>query len=149
VADLSDNSGAESDIGDRLSDTAKASPAPWTIRGIPPEERNAAIEAAKRSDMTLGEWLRRAIRTEILKENQSSRAPVPVRQALSDSQTALSDVERIAASFRDLAAAGVPVSKGHAAKITRALVERLPVSPGRQNAAIEHQPPDEAGPDYG
>jgi hypothetical protein len=45
---------------------------------------------------------------------------------MSDSQTALSDVERIAASFRDLAAAGVPVSKGHAAKITRALVARLP-----------------------
>ena len=64
---------------------------------------------------------------------------------MSDSQTALSDVERIAASFRDLAAAGVPVSKGHAAKITRALVERLPASPGRQNAALERQPADDDG----
>ena len=54
MADLSDNPAAEFDIGDRLSDTGKTSPAPWTIRGIPPEERNAAIEAAKRSDMTLG-----------------------------------------------------------------------------------------------
>lgn len=154
MADVSDNPAAESDIGERLSDTAKASPAPWTIRGIPPEERNAAIEAAKRSDMTLGEWLRRAIRTEILKENQSSRAPVPVRQAMSDSQTALSDVERIAAYFRDLAAAGVPISKTHAARITRALVDRLPVSPGRQNAAIEHReagvgPGDTGGGDTG
>src|SRR4051795_12629284 len=83
---------------------------PWTIRGIAPEERNAAGEAAKRAGMNLGEWLSRAIRAQIQSDNQASRAPVP---AEADSQTALSDVERIAASFRDLAAAGVPVSKTH------------------------------------
>lgn len=99
---------------------------PWTIRGIPPEERNAASEAAKRAGMNLGEWLSRAIRAQIQSDSQASRAPVPVRPPESDSQTALSDVERIAASFRDLAAAGVPVSKSHAARITRALVARLP-----------------------
>lgn len=99
---------------------------PWTVRGIPPEERNAAGEAAKRVGMTLGEWLRRAIRTEIQQEAQAARAPVLVRQTVSDSQAALSDVERIAASLRDLASAGVPIAKGHAAAITRALVGRLP-----------------------
>lgn len=107
---------------DELSDSVK----PWTVRGIPPEARNAAIEAAKRSDMNLGEWLDRAIRAQIQQEIQSVRLPVPVGQPVSDSQTALADVERIAASFRDLAAAGIPVSKAHAARITRALVAQLP-----------------------
>jgi hypothetical protein len=85
----------------------------------------AAIDT-KRAGMNLGEWLSRAIRAQIQSDSQASRAPVPVRQPEADSQTALSDVERIAASFRDLAAAGVPVSKTHAARITRALVARLP-----------------------
>lgn len=97
---------------------------PWTIRGIPPEERNAAGEAAKRDGMTLGDWLRRAIRTETQRQAQADR--VPVRQERADSQTSLSDVERIASSFRDMAAAGVPVSKRHAARITRALTDLLP-----------------------
>ena len=107
---------------DDVSDSIK----PWTIRGIPPEERNAASEAAKREGMTLGDWLRRAIRTEIQRQAQADRAPVPVRQEPPDSRTSLSDVERIASSFRDMAAAGVPVSKAHAARITRALTDLLP-----------------------
>ena len=115
-------------MADEMSDSVK----PWTIRGIPPEERNAASEAAKRSDMTLGEWLRRAIRTEIQQGLQATRSPVPVGQPVSDSRTELAAVERIAASFRDLAVAGVPVSKAHASRITRALVAQLPT--GRVDA---------------
>ena len=38
---------------------------PWTIKGIPPEERNAAIAAAEREGVVLGEWMRLAIRTKI------------------------------------------------------------------------------------
>jgi len=111
-----------------MSDSIK----PWTIRGVAPEERNAAGEAARRANMTLGEWLSRAIRTEIQQALQASRAPVPVGQPVgqpaADSQTSLSDVERIASAMRDLAAVGLPVPKGHAAQVSRALVAQLPQS---------------------
>ncbi len=30
---------------------------PWSVKGIEPETREAAKEAARRSGMTLGEWL--------------------------------------------------------------------------------------------
>ena len=124
-----------------MSDNIK----PWTIRGIPPEERNAASEAAKRSDMNLGEWLRRAIRTQIQQELQSSRAPVAVGQPQSDSQTGLSDVERIAASFRDLAAAGVPISKASANRLCAALLAPLPpgkAPPRRKSDSESDKPAD-------
>jgi hypothetical protein len=104
----------------------KSDVAPWTIRGVEPEARNAAIEAAKRADMNLGEWIGRAIRTEIQKEKQGGALVPPVRQEALDSPTGLSDVERIVSAMRDLAAAGVPVNEKHAARVTSALVARLP-----------------------
>lgn len=114
----------------QVSDNVK----PWTIRGIPPEERNAAGEAAKRDGSNLGDWLRRAIRTQIQEQAASSRLPVPVRQEPSDTAAHLSDVERIASSIRDLAAAGVPVPKAHAVRVTRALVNLLPPRPRKEAA---------------
>ena len=97
----------------QVSDNVK----PWTVRGIAPEERNAASEAAKRDGLSLGDWLSRAIRTHIQQGAAASRLPVPVRQAPSDTASMLSDVERIASSLRDLSAAGVPVPKGHAGRV--------------------------------
>ncbi len=120
-------------MANEMSDSESVKP--WTVRGIPPEERNAAIAAAKRSDMTLGDWLSRAIRTEIQQEKQANRAPVAVGQAVSDSQTSLSNAERVAASIRDLAAAGVPVAKSHASKITAALVAHL-AAPVRRRKGV-------------
>lgn len=38
---------------------------PWTVKGIGSEERTAAIAAAERSGLTIGEWLTRAIRTQV------------------------------------------------------------------------------------
>src|SRR5690242_13080259 len=52
---------------------------PWTIKGIPPEERNAAIAAAEREGLTIGEWLTRAIRTQAQADHRSDRLPVPSR----------------------------------------------------------------------
>jgi hypothetical protein len=46
---------------------------PWTIKGIAPEERNAAIAAAEREGLTIGEWLTRAIRTQIQADHQANR----------------------------------------------------------------------------
>jgi hypothetical protein len=46
---------------------------PWTIKGIPPEERNAAIAAADREGLTIGEWLTRTIRMQVQADHQSDR----------------------------------------------------------------------------
>lgn len=38
---------------------------PWTIKGIAPEHRNAAIAAADRADVLIGEWMSRAILSQV------------------------------------------------------------------------------------
>lgn len=38
---------------------------PWTVKGISPEDRNAALHAADMQRMLIGAWLSRAIRTQI------------------------------------------------------------------------------------
>lgn len=50
---------------------------PWTVKGISPEARNAAIAAA-RDKLPIGEWLARAIRAHVQSDHQADRAPVPV-----------------------------------------------------------------------
>lgn len=39
--------------------------APWAIRNVTLEARNAAIAAARREGLTLGEWMDRAIRQQV------------------------------------------------------------------------------------
>jgi hypothetical protein len=123
-----------SDMAEEASDSVK----PWTIRGVPPEERNAAIEAAKRSDISIGEWLRWAIRAKIQEEHQEPKPPVLVGQTAqhvlqmpSDSPTALDEAERIAAQIRDLKVAGVSVSESASRKVVNSLVSLLPKPPSR------------------
>jgi hypothetical protein len=48
---------------------------PWTIKNVPPEERNAAIAAAQRASQTMGEWLSRAIRSQVKEDAGAQRAP--------------------------------------------------------------------------
>lgn len=43
----------------------KQQPSPWSIKGIDPDTRQLAKEAAKEAGMTLGEWLNNRIRLEI------------------------------------------------------------------------------------
>jgi localization factor PodJL len=47
---------------------------PWNLRGLQPEAREAAREAARRSEMSVGEWLNSIIRPD---ENRSSE-PMPI-----------------------------------------------------------------------
>ncbi len=49
---------------------------PWTIKGISPEARNAAITAAERARQPIGEWVSRAIRSQVQSDHQESRTPV-------------------------------------------------------------------------
>jgi hypothetical protein len=51
---------------------------PWTIKGVPPEERNAAIYAAGRNNMNMGEWIARAIRTQVQLDREAQRSPARV-----------------------------------------------------------------------
>src|SRR3954452_24710531 len=93
---------------------------PWTIKGIPPEERNAAIAAADREGLTIGEWLTRAIRTQVQTDHRPDRLPVvldPPAFSASDRQSDLADLERVVALAKTLASAnGEPIPSG----ITRA-----------------------------
>jgi hypothetical protein len=86
---------------------------PWTVKGIPPEERNAAIAAADREGLTIGEWLTRAIRTQVQTDHRSDRLPValdPPASLPSDRQSDLADLERVVALVKTLASAnGEPI----------------------------------------
>src|SRR5690349_16323779 len=81
---------------------------PWTVKGIAPEERNAAIAAADREGMTIGEWLTRAIRSQIQSDRQADRVPAVVEEAVrpsSDRQADLADLERMVALAEKIAQA--------------------------------------------
>jgi hypothetical protein len=81
---------------------------PWTIKGIAPENRNAAIAAASREKQTLGEWISRAIRTQIQIDLGRERLPAPMApRPLVDRAEVAKTVESIQA----LAATGAPVPK--------------------------------------
>lgn len=54
---------------------------PWTIKYVSPEDRNAALAAAARASMTMGEWLSRAIRSQIQADHNQDRAPAVVPKA--------------------------------------------------------------------
>jgi hypothetical protein len=69
-----DRAAVEADQSPDQSDRIK----PWTIKGIPPEVRNAAIAAAEREGQTIGEWFTRAIPAFIQQARQQQRLPVRV-----------------------------------------------------------------------
>ena len=46
--------------------------APWSVKGIDPKAREVAKELARRSGMTLGEWLNRIILEDDVPEEVSS-----------------------------------------------------------------------------
>ena len=103
---------------------------PWTIKGISPEARNAAIAAAERGRMPIGEWVSRAIRGQVQSDRQENRAPVPVRPepaAASDPAADLAQLERLVALTTSLAGAGAPppkaVSRGAYGLIRQRLAE--------------------------
>jgi hypothetical protein len=102
MAESDQQADAEADQSDRVK--------PWTIKGIPPEARNAAIAAAGREKQPIGEWLARAIRAQVQSDRQADRAPVPIQP--SDPATGLDTIERMIAMARSLAeASGAPPPK--------------------------------------
>ena len=122
---------------DRQSDAMSDDVKPWTIKNIPPEERNAAIAAADRDGLTIGEWLRRAIREKVQSDRQKDRAPAPVLP-MSAPASDLSDIERMIAMAEQLArVSGGSVPKSVSRPAFAILRDRLRVvqRSGRTSAA--------------
>lgn len=101
---------------------------PWAIRGVSMEARNAAMTAAKRDSVTLGEWLDRAIRQQI----KASRVNVPavpledtlaalVKQMQADREERQRDKEATAARIEALEVKAVSTSPNLIARLYGAL----------------------------
>src|SRR4051812_22131942 len=53
--------------------------APWSVKGIKPKAREVAKDLARRSGMTLGEWLNRVILEDDVPEEVTSEAQFGIR----------------------------------------------------------------------
>ena len=132
---------------------------PWTIKGIVPEARNAAIAAARRERQTLGEWMARAIRAQVQADHQQTRAPtvvlpnpVPEVRPRAD----LAEIERIVTMTAALSGAGAPppkaVSRAAYGLLRDALAEMRHPTPGQTGSrrsptgAGQGQTPDAESP---
>ncbi|MEO6610244.1 MAG: peptidoglycan-binding protein [Aestuariivirga sp.] len=77
---------------------------PWSVKGIEPDAREAAKSAARRSGMTLGEWLNAAIveqaDPEAVSQHQSPPAAAPKQ---SRSKISTHPIERAATRLEDIA----------------------------------------------
>lgn len=56
---------------------------PWTVKGVSPETRNAAIAAAQREGMVMGEWLARAILGQVQAERNAKGPPAVIETSAS------------------------------------------------------------------
>jgi localization factor PodJL len=77
---------------------------PWSVKGIEPDVREAAKEAARRSGMTLGEWLNSTILTKA--DGATEDRPLePIRKAKASSRTVggAHALERTASRLEDIA----------------------------------------------
>src|SRR3954453_17085658 len=103
---------SETDETSETTDRVK----PWTVKAIPPEERNAAIAAAEGEGLTIGEWLTRAIRTQVQVDHRSDRLPIVTEipaSAKGDRQSDLADLERMITLAEKIASAnGQPIPSG-------------------------------------
>ena len=112
-------------------------PKPWSIRGVHPEVRNAALSAARREGLTIGDWLDRAIRSHIKigRKQGENLSDTPVRQA-----TDLSDAERLVSMIAQLSAAGAPIPKSVAAKAYALIRDGLKDTQQQKKVgSLEHQ----------
>ena len=123
---------------------------PWTIKGISPEARNAAIAAAERARQPIGEWVSRAIRSQVQSDRQESRAPVPVipqSASVSDRAADLAQLERLVALTTSLSVAGAPppkvVSRSAYVLIRQRLAEMRSATPTRSGRTKSDDSPTE------
>ena len=73
---------------------------PWSVKGIEPDVREAAKQAARRSGMTLGEWLNSTILEQAEEAEDESRE---VRPSAIKARGSTSTLERTASRLEDIA----------------------------------------------
>jgi localization factor PodJL len=77
---------------------------PWSVKGIEPDLREAAKEAARRSGMTLGEWLNAAIVEQAESEPESQhRTPPATTPKATRSRISTHPIDRAATRLEDIA----------------------------------------------
>lgn len=103
-----------------------SSAAPWSVKGIDPKAREIAKDLARRSGMTLGEWLNQMI----LEDEDDGVTPLPRRRHASESHERRSRLRRL-----DDAYAPDGMLERVAASI-ETIAERLEASERRSTTAI-------------
>ncbi len=93
---------------------------PWSVKGVEPELREVAKSAARRSGMTLGEWLNSAIN-----EQADDKAPEAPPARVSRSRISSHPMERAATRLEDIA-------------------EQLSILARRESDTRQHVPPQAA-----
>jgi hypothetical protein len=124
---------------------------PWTIKGVAPEARNAATAAAGREKTTIGEWIARAIRTQVQSDRQKDRAPVVVGPASVAPPVGIDEIERLIAATAELAkATGEPPPKTVSRAAYAVLRDRLGgAGPTAGRAGLTARPKSRTKPDDG
>lgn len=106
--------------GRLMTETVK----PWTVKSLPPEERNAAIAAAKRDGVTIGDWLARAIRHYVQHGNKPPAATGPEVPEITPEQ-ARAEVRELVSLISELSQAGAAPPKSVAAQAYGLIRQRL------------------------
>lgn len=101
-----------------------AGAAPWSVKGINPKAREVAKELARRSGMTLGEWLNRVILEDDVPEEVASEAELP------------RPLRTPAESRLRLASGGPREESGRVAQALDRLADRIEASETRTGLAI-------------
>ena len=119
---------------------------PWTIKGVPPDIRNAIIAHANREKMALGEWIARAGRAYIQSDRNKDKTPVVVGLEVRP-QANLSEIERVVTMASQLAAAGAPPPKAVSRLAYNLLKDRLgsmkAIRPSRDGRTGSQESPTE------
>lgn len=129
--------------------------APWSVKGIDPKAREVAKDLARRSGMTLGEWLNSMIMEdedgqEPLSESEMRSSTARMRETLSSIQEAIDDLskepevagptrEEFEARLREAEARAETREVGMNAKLDRLLdkVDMLTAQSAKTEAAAE------------
>ncbi len=85
---------------------------PWSVKGIEPEAREAAKDAARRSGMTLGEWLNSVI-SEQAEGGETEPMAARTSRPYESFERATSKLEDIATQLAKLAQRDQPASSGN------------------------------------
>lgn len=101
--------------------------APWSVKGIDPKAREVAKDLARRSGMTLGEWLNRVILEDDVPEEVASQAEIQDHpRRLPETRVRLASI----------AAAGQPDDLARVAHALDRLADRIEASETRTGLAI-------------